>query len=140
MDDTINSNVYVDDCLKPVATEKQTIDLVKNLREICSLGGFKLTKWVTNSRAVLATIPEDDKAKQLKNLDLDREKLQNERALGLYWDTASDSFCATVKNRTPTRRSIPSTVSAVYDPLGLLAPFTLKAKQILQHLCKAKYG
>lgn len=33
-----------------------------------------------------------------------------------------------------------STVSSVYDPLGLLAPFTLKAKQILQQLCKAKYG
>lgn len=98
--------------------------------KICSLGGFKLTKWVINSRAVLATIPEDDKAKQVKNLDLDREKLPNQRALGLYWDIERDtfSFRVTVKSRTPTRRSIPSTVSAVYDPLGLLAPFTLKTK------------
>ena len=41
--DTIKSNFYVNDCLKSVASEKQTIDLVKNFREICSLGGFKLT-------------------------------------------------------------------------------------------------
>ena len=140
--DTIKSNFYVDDCLKSVPTEKQAVELVMGLREICSLGGFKLTKWVSTSRAVLATIPDEDRAKKIKNMDLDREKLPNDRALGLYWDIESDifSFRVTVNNKALTRRSILSTVSSVYDPLGLLAPFTLKAKQILQQLCKAKYG
>ena len=35
---TVKSNFYVDDCLKSVPAEKQAIDLVKNLREMCSLG------------------------------------------------------------------------------------------------------
>lgn len=33
---TQSSNFYVDDCLKPVLTEKQAISLVKDLREMCS--------------------------------------------------------------------------------------------------------
>lgn len=74
---------YFDDSLKSVATEKKTISLVKGLREICSLGGFRLTKWVFNSRAVVASIPDEDKSKQIKILDLDRERLPNERALGM---------------------------------------------------------
>lgn len=78
----------------------------------------------------------------MKNLDLDREKLSIDRALGLYWDIEKDvfRFHVTVNNKTPTRRNILSIVSSVYDPLGILAPFMLKAKQILQELCKAKYG
>lgn len=140
--DTVKSNFYVDDCLKSVPTERQAISLVKNLKEMCSLGGFKLTKWVSNSRTVLASIPENDRAKQIKNLDLDREKLPPDRALGLYWNIENDvfSFHVTANNKIPTRRNILALVSSVYDPLGFLAPFILKARQILQELCKARYG
>lgn len=59
---------------------------------MCALGGFKLTKWVSNSRTVLASIPEDDRSKQMKNLALDREKLPTDRVLGLYWDIEKDAF------------------------------------------------
>ncbi|XP_029619853.1 uncharacterized protein LOC115200878 [Salmo trutta] len=139
---TVKSNFYVDDCLKSVATEEQAIALTKNLMDVCSQGGFKLTKWVGNSRAVLASIPDEHKAKQIKELDLDREKLPVERALGIRWNIERDAFTfrVIVKNRPLTRRGILSTVSSVYDPLGFLAPFVLKAKQILQVLCKLKCG
>ena len=33
-----------------------------------------------------------------------------------------------------------SLVCSMYDPLGFLAPYVLKAKQILQELCKKRYG
>ena len=139
---TVKRNFYVDDCLKSVATERQAITLCEDLRDLCSQGGFKLTKWISNSRAVLASIPEEHKAKQIKELDLDREKLPLERALGVQWNIESDTFTFKValKDKPVTRRGILSVVSSVYDPLGFLAPFTLKAKQILQELCKAKCG
>lgn len=41
---TVKSNFYVDDCLKSVATEEQDMAFTKNLRDVCSQGGFKLTK------------------------------------------------------------------------------------------------
>jgi hypothetical protein len=79
---------------------------------------------------------------QLKELDLDKEKLPIERALGIEWNTESDFFAikVAIKDRALTRRGILSMVSSIYDPLGFLSPFTLKAKQILQGLCKLKSG
>lgn len=50
--DTVLYIFYVDDCLKSVSTEQQAIALRRDLRDLCSQGGFKLTKWVSNSRAV----------------------------------------------------------------------------------------
>lgn len=131
--DTVKSNFYVDDCLKSVATEEQAIILVKDLKDMCAHGRFKLTKWVSNSRAVLTSIPDEHKAKRMKDLDLDRENMPVERALGMHWNIENDTFRfqITLKNQTLTRRGILSIVSSVYDPLGLAAPFVLKAKQTL---------
>ena len=39
-----------------------------------------------------------------------------------------------------TRRGILSVVSAMFDPLGLIAPATLRAKAIIQTLCRDKMG
>ena len=46
---------------------------------------------MSNSRSVLQTIAEDQWS-NIKELDLDREKLPVERALGLLWCVESDSF------------------------------------------------
>ena len=50
--------------------------------EVTSLveeAGFKLRKWMRNSRDVLATIPGEERAKP--NLDLDLDELHIERTL-----------------------------------------------------------
>ena len=52
------------------ATVEEAIKLISDLREACAQGGFSLTKWVSNSREVLASIPEHHRAKKLKELDL----------------------------------------------------------------------
>nr|XP_061802124.1 ribosomal L1 domain-containing protein CG13096-like [Nerophis lumbriciformis] len=44
--------------------------------------GFKLSKWVCNSKRVLAQIPEEERATEIKDLDLDKGSLHVERALG----------------------------------------------------------
>jgi hypothetical protein len=43
-------------------------------------------------------------------------------------------------SKTPTRRNILSIIASVYDPLGMVAPYILKAKEILQTLCQRKVG
>ncbi|KAK3746502.1 hypothetical protein QZH41_001765 [Actinostola sp. cb2023] len=45
-----------------------------------------------------------------------------------------------MKDKPLTRRGILSTVSSIYDPLGLAAPFLLRGKQVLQLLCKEGIG
>ena len=89
---TIENTFYVDDCLKSLEIENEAVDLVRDLTCVCHKGGFHLTKWVSNSRTVLSHIPKEDRATEMKELDLDRDKLPTERALGLLWCVESDTF------------------------------------------------
>ena len=55
---TVKRNFYVDDCLKSVTSDKSAIFLVNNLTELLRRGGFRQTKWLSNSRKVVESIPE----------------------------------------------------------------------------------
>lgn len=137
---TIERNFYVDDCLKCLETEEQAVELMRELTRVCHKGGFHLTKWVSNSRIVLAHIAKEDRATEMKELDLDKDQLPTERALGLLWSVENDTFKfnISIPERAPTRRNILSMVSSIYDPLGFLCPVTLSAKLLLQDLCRQK--
>ncbi|XP_068689567.1 uncharacterized protein, partial [Montipora foliosa] len=87
--------------------------LVKMLTELLSRGGFSLTKWMSNDREVLASIPPSRRAKSVVNLDFD--EMLTEHALGVEWRVRTDEFCFKViaKERPPTRRGILSVASSV---------------------------
>ncbi|KAL7841403.1 hypothetical protein SRHO_G00250940 [Serrasalmus rhombeus] len=65
-----------------------------------------------------------------------------ERALGIHWSIESDSFTFKVvpKDQPATRRNILASVASIYDPLGLIAPYLLKGKGILQEMCHQGTG
>jgi len=136
----VRDNFYVDDGLKSVPTVAEAVKLIESTRKLCTKGELRLHKFSSNSREVLETIPEDERAKGLKNLDLHQSSLPMERALGVQWCMETDlfQFWITLQDKPLTRRGILSTVSSVYDPLGYLAPFILIGKQILQQLCHDK--
>ncbi|XP_072041348.1 uncharacterized protein [Amphiura filiformis] len=140
--DTVRRNFYVDDCLQSVSTVNDGVCLAKDLISICAQGGFRLTKWISNNREVLESIPKEERAKEVKELNLECDTLPSERALGLQWQVEADTlgFKIAVKDRPVTRRGILSIVSSVYDPLGLVSPAVLPAKKIIQDLCKLKLG
>lgn len=125
--DTIKSNFYVDDCLKSVPTEADAIKLCRELETACSMGGFRLHKWISNSRTVLISIPQADRAKEIKDLDLDSSELPTERTLGIRWHIQKDklTFSVSLKSQPFTRGGILSIVSSVYDPLGFICPSSL---------------
>ncbi|KAI2644915.1 hypothetical protein H4Q32_024954 [Labeo rohita] len=139
---TVLQNFYVDDCLRSVATEYVAVTLVSDLRTLCSSGGFTLTKWTSNSRRVLLSIPEEHRASEVKDLDLRHDTLPVERTLGVQWDTEKDTFTYSMKlqDKPMTRRGILSIVNSIYDLLGFLAPVILHAKLLLQDLCKEQRG
>lgn len=136
--DTVYSNFYVDDCLKSVATVNQAKHLSRQLCELLSRGGFRLTKWMSNSKELLESIPETERASSVRNLDFENPLM--ERTLGVSWDVNKDTFGFKVKinDRPTTRRGLLSMVSSVYDPLGFACPAILPAKSILQELCRKK--
>ena len=136
---TVLKNFYVDDCLKSVADVPTAVALIPEVCAVLSCGGFRLTKWLSNERAVVTSVPEEERAPSLKSYDLS-QKLPYERALGLQWDTEHDSFTFKIepKEKPETRRGILSVTSSLYDPLGLVAPVTIVPKMIQQDLCRLK--
>ena len=133
---------YVDDCLTSLPRVQDAVQLTADLTELCNKGGFQLTKWVSNNRAVLSTIKEEERGKDIRYLDLDKEQLPTDRALSLQWSVEDDAFRfgILIPVKPHTQRGIMSMLSSVYDPLGIIVPLTLPAKQLLQQLCQQGYG
>ena len=68
---TVNKNFYVDDCLKSVPTVNEAINLARELTALLAKGGFHLTKWMSNNRDVLASIPQKERAASMVNLEFE---------------------------------------------------------------------
>jgi hypothetical protein len=134
----VRNDFYVDDGLKSVDTIEHATTLIQQTKEMCAKGGLRLHKFISNSKEVISTISQEDRASTLKNLDLHNDRLPIERALGVYWCVESDTFQMriTLQDTPLTRRGILSTISSIYDPLGLVAPVLLVGKQLLQELCR----
>ena len=139
---TLHKKFYVDDQLKSYATASQAKTKTKRVKELCSRGGFNLTKFVSNSRDFLENIDKKDQGKHVKDLNLDVDVLPVERALGVCWSVENDSlgFRIQLQDKPLSRRGILATVSSIYDPLGLAAPFLLQGRLLLQQLCSSKKG
>lgn len=71
--DTVLRNFYVDDCLKSVEGEQTATSLIKDLQAVLKVGGFHITKWVSNSMKVMAFVPASERAAEVKDLDLDAD-------------------------------------------------------------------
>ncbi|KAK3726367.1 hypothetical protein QZH41_006069 [Actinostola sp. cb2023] len=139
--ESVEKNFYMDDFLKSVQDEATAIRLCQEITSLLARGGFRLTKWVSSSREVLSQIPTEEKANP--SIDLNFDDLPIERTLGLKWNTQTDSFRFSVnshKSTDVTKRSVLSMVSTVFDPLGVLTPFLLPAKCLIQTLWQKGKG
>ena len=104
------------------------------LVEMMKRGGFNSTKFITNSKSVFESKHEDIVFTNSSTSDVESVSV-----LGLNWVTRDDTFSASrgVSNDLPaklTQHKILSSVSSVYDPSGLVAPFTIRGQRILKGL------
>ena len=129
----VKKNFYVDDGLfskqSTEQAEHSSLELMRMLRK----GNFRLTKFISNDKDLLAAIPAEERT--IKNLDLD--KLPIERALGQQWNIDTDTFGVKTspplaRPRSDTRRGCFSTLSSIFDPLGMIGPVLLPVKRVLQ--------
>ena len=114
--EAVLKDFYVDDLLKSVKSVVKGGSLADEITRLLNEAGFRLTKWMSNSRDVLAMIPEGERAKPTLNLDLDN--LPVERTLGVQWDVENDVILFKVHEpgQPSTKRGILSAVSSLYDP------------------------
>ena len=93
---TIEKDFFVDDLLKSLLNSQMAIELVKELRELLAKAGCKLTKWSSNSREVLETIPANEIVESVRNFK--EEALPVQRALGVQICSEDDTFKFSIKN------------------------------------------
>ena len=129
----LEKNTYVDDALVATENASDAAKVAQELQELCMRGGFNMTKFTSNSAEVLKQIPVAHRGKNARSLDLDRDELSPEKALGMKWSVVRDSFQFEFKERrqADTRRGMLSVVSSIFDPLGIVAPVTLAGKALL---------
>ena len=89
---------------------------------------------------MLASFYHDELAPGLKDLDLG--DLPVSKALGVYWNAESDDFVVRVnlREKPMTRRGVLSQASQLFDPFGMIQPFILPIKGLLQRLCQLNIG
>lgn len=132
----VKRNFYVDDGLTSVKTKEEALRLALDTHKLCEMGGFNLHKFVSNNEEVLAGIPSFLCATDVRSLDFCSDSIS--RTLGIAWCIRSDTlqFQIDLNDKPLTRRGILSSVSSIFDPLGLIAPVTLIGKKILQDLVR----
>lgn len=137
-------NTYVDDFASGRDNVQETLKLQRSTTELMQKAAFNLTKWSSNSSELMEAIPERDRAAvSLVSLESDlAEAHPITKALGLKWNTLTDNLVFTidvdiVKSRSKTvytKRKVVSLAAKIFDPIGLIAPFSVRSKLIL-HNC-----
>ncbi len=136
--DIVLKDFYMDDGMSGADTEGECVELCRDLRELLARGMFELRKFVSNSTKVLESIPERDRELALP-MEINMES--SVKTLGLHYHPTTDHFQFKVNlnetNEWPTKRSLLSETSKLFDPLGWLAPVIIKAKILFQGLWQA---
>ncbi|KAK0130516.1 hypothetical protein N1851_035258 [Merluccius polli] len=110
--------------LVSVESEDAAIQLVREAQSLCEKGKLHLHKFISNSREVLESIPESERAGGVHDVDLSLGELPMQTVLGVRWRCSDNfSFKISLDEKPATRRGILSTVASVFDPLGFLPPF-----------------
>ncbi|GJQ75545.1 hypothetical protein Trydic_g17630 [Trypoxylus dichotomus] len=106
---------------------QNAIVLKNEISQILADGGFNLRKCASNSREVLEEFIRNGD----ENEHITKDKDDN-RTLGLIWisdeDTPKFSFETKDHIKSVTKRAVLSTLSKVFDLLGLLTPLVIQAK------------
>ena len=127
---------YVDDGLTSQPHAGAAISLIRRTREALAKKKLRFHKIVSNSKDVMNQLPEESKAKDLQQLDLDQDILPTQRSLGVHWSLEQDAFTFIVDlpEKPFSRRGVLSIASSIFDPLGFVTPVTIEGKLILREL------
>ena len=136
--ESVHRNFYMDDYLESSPTIEEAAKKAKDLVKLLERGRFRLTKFVSN----VPEIPNDlePTCKPSSTAEKIIPKTEDpSHVLGMKWTLLSDSLVVSRgtspdTKRNLTQRIILSLVSAVYDPIGLVAPYTVSARLLLKDI------
>lgn len=135
----LQRDFYVDDLITGADDIEQALQIQSELISILASAGFHLRKWCSNDPRLLQNVPDTDKEIQWSP----KSSVESVKTLGVIWSPKNDCFSLKVldfssKDTRITKRKISSESGSIFDPLGFVNPFVVKAKLIIQELWKQK--
>lgn len=110
------------------------------MKKLLSSGGFEPHKWRSNCKKILSGLQLDERASESLNVASKANNVNNAKTLGLNWQPEQDIFEFSIqitRNLRETKREVLSTISKLFDPLGLISPILIRAKIIMQETWSA---
>ncbi len=146
----VSSNFYMDDHLDSRPNAQEIISMCKGLMQLLQRGGFNLTKFVSNDPKVVEIVQtcssylEDEEI--VVGQKITKGSTDSSHVLGLQWDHLRDTLVVSrglspkARSEHPkvTQRLVLSSLSSVIDPIGLVAPFTIRARLLLKEVWRAQ--
>ncbi|XP_063635689.1 uncharacterized protein LOC134806062 [Cydia splendana] len=145
MPDAVNAIIkshYMDDYLDSHDDEQTAVKIINDVLKIHNDGGFEMRNLTCNKPEILSHMPVETLSPSAIRFKIGGENLC-ERTLGLLWNPVIDSlgFDMSLKRipdeilsfkQVPTKREVLRIVMSIFDIYGLLAPFTIKGRIIIQ--------
>lgn len=120
----LKQGLYADDWLSGADSQEEAASLLDEARAVMGAAGMELTKCQTNSPLLLEECQQPLTAES--------------KVLGVTWCRDDDTLSFTGGHLpvgiVPTKRVVLGLLARIYDPLGLLTPFTVLAKILFQEL------
>ncbi|CAB4027066.1 Gypsy retrotransposon integrase 1 [Paramuricea clavata] len=132
-------STIVDDVLTSVEDEKTALELIEHLKEIYDTVGMKIRKFASNSKLIMDTLDDDQKAPNVELTDksLFETSLPVIKVLGLIYLAEKDIFTFRFECKDQekyTKAQMLSVIASLYDPLSFLAPFTIRSRILFQKI------
>ena len=137
---------YVDDLMNSVSTKEEAMELSQAVEEILAKGGFNIKFWlfsgsrVEEDEGVVQVLgvcwkPEDDLIGLQASLNFSPKK----QGIHLLPDLKPNEINLNIPQKL-TKRIVLAQTMRIYDPLGLISPFTLRGKILLRESWQLRLG
>ncbi|XP_075264848.1 uncharacterized protein LOC142357013, partial [Convolutriloba macropyga] len=126
----IRNNFYMDDYLQSFNTTENAVITTTEVKDTLHKGGFKLTKFFSNDPNTVMKITGENKDTAIE-----------QRILGQMWNAKEDIFIfkrpdLKLDVKSMQQRQLLSLAASLFDPLGIITPFSIRVRCILQSILK----
>ncbi|GFT40409.1 integrase catalytic domain-containing protein [Trichonephila clavipes] len=136
----LDSFMYVDDWITGQDTREEALFMSRYAKNIMKEAGMEMRKWISNDTVLMAQWEAEgfDTHPMDASIRLGTNKT---KVLGMAWQTLDDCLTLDTKGllefvsiNENTKRFMLQTIGKIFDPLGLLSPFTIRIKCLIQEL------
>ncbi|XP_062541306.1 uncharacterized protein LOC134209336 [Armigeres subalbatus] len=139
----IKKKTYMDDYFDSADTPEEATERAMQVKLIHSKAGFNMRNWVSNSDVVLRNLGKICE-QRLLCFDGSKEEKQ-QRVIGIAWMPEKDVFVFSTNwsshlapyiydGLRPTKRIALRIIMSLFDPVGMLAPFLIHGRIMIQDL------